>query len=389
MIGERTTRLDALAAEQAFSRTQGRLARAFLDRPRLGRSGLKTDIYYSSDRISFAQINPFAFYAPELRRRFGAELRFRPVEPLLAGTSTSGRNAEVVLFQTWFTVDPKRLQTALQRIRDANPRAVIAFVDGFAHNDIRLARFVSEHIDFYLKKSLFKDQSQYFLSFEGDTNLTQFYGRLFGIDQTPTDWQTPPSILPKLKLSPNFFTAPTLLKRFLQDAPRLDGDRPIDLHARLATRGNPSYAAMRRAAMEAAKSLKGLNVPTETGIPWKRYLQEMGRSKLCFSPFGYGELCWRDIEAFLSGAVLVKPDMSHLSTLPNLYEPRETYLPVAWDFSNLEEVVREALADDALRERLAIAAFDRVADYLRKGNFVNDMADLFDRADMLRGRTAE
>ena len=39
-------------------------------------------------------------------------------------------------------------------------------------------------------------------------------------------------------------------------------------------------------------------------------------SKLCFSPFGYGEVCWRDFEAMSTGAVLVKPDMSHLQARP-------------------------------------------------------------------------
>ena len=67
-------------------------------------------------------------------------------------------------------------------------------------------------------------------------------------------------------------------------------------------------------------------------IAQMRFLEEMRQSKLCWSPFGYGELCWRDIEAYMTGAVLIKPDVSHLGSLPDLYRPHETYLPVRWDF---------------------------------------------------------
>ena len=60
----------------------------------------------------------------------------------------------------------------------------------------------------------------------------------------------------------------------------------------------------------------------------------------------------------MTGAVLVKPDMSHLETLPDLYRPGETYLPVRWDFSDLGDVVGSALADADLRRRLATAGLE-------------------------------
>ncbi len=50
-----------------------------------------------------------------------------------------------------------------------------------------------------------------------------------------------------------------------------------------------------------------------------------------------GEVCFRDFETVACGAVLLKPDMSHLRTNPNIYEAWVTYVPVNWDLSNLEE----------------------------------------------------
>ncbi len=107
-------------------------------------------------------------------------------------------------------------------------------------------------------------------------------------------------------------------------------------------------------------------------------MAEMGRSKICASPFGYGELCWRDVEAFLAGAVLLKPDMSHLDTLPDLYRPWETYAPIAWDFSDLAEVVDRLLSDEALRSRIALAAFEETKRYLSEKRFVQDIRFVFE-----------
>ena len=106
-------------------------------------------------------------------------------------------------------------------------------------------------------------------------------------------------------------------------------------------------------------------------------MAEMQDSKLCFSPFGYGELCWRDVEAFASGAVLVKPDMSHLETSPNMYVANETYFPIKWDFSDFHEVVYRVLSDDDLRKHVASEAFRRVSNYIKTAKFVDDIGFLF------------
>lgn len=79
--------------------------------------------------------------------------------------------------------------------------------------------------------------------------------------------------------------------------------------------------------------------------PWEEYVQELCSAKACISPFGYGEVCFRDFEAVLAGAVLIKPDMSHLETRPDIYRPWETYAPVKWDWSDLPEVVDRVLGD--------------------------------------------
>jgi hypothetical protein len=55
------------------------------------------------------------------------------------------------------------------------------------------------------------------------------------------------------------------------------------------------------------------------------------------SPFGWGEMCYRDFEAALGGAYLIKPDMSHLVTWPNIYA-KHMYHSLSWDCSNLDSL---------------------------------------------------
>ncbi|WP_372922630.1 hypothetical protein [Roseovarius sp.] len=64
----------------------------------------------------------------------------------------------------------------------------MAFLDSFAHNDLRLDPILDAHIDFYLKKSLFRYRDRYHARTLGHTNLTDFYSRAHGIADTETQW---------------------------------------------------------------------------------------------------------------------------------------------------------------------------------------------------------
>ena len=47
-------------------------------------------------------------------------------------------------------------------------------------------------------------------------------------------------------------------------------------------------------------------------LPHKEYIEECSEVYGLLSPFGWGEICYRDFEAIMCGNILVKPDMSHL-----------------------------------------------------------------------------
>jgi hypothetical protein len=121
-------------------------------------------------------------------------------------------------------------------------------------------------------------------------------------------------------------------------------------------------------------------------VPQSQYYAEMLRSRICVSPFGYGEVCWRDYEAVLCGCLLVKPDMSHLRTEPDLFVPGETYVPVKWDFSDLAETCTRYLKNDAERMRISRRAYDVLAGYFRSLGFIDNVRGMLERVGIMRTR---
>jgi hypothetical protein len=134
---------------------------------------------------------------------------------------------------------------------------------------------------------------------------------------------------------------------------------------------------MRRDAYEAAASIKGHRVATEFGLSWRQYLAELRRSKLCFSPFGYGEVCWRDYEAMMTGSLLLKPDVSHLVTDPDVFVPGETYVPLAWDFSDLADKVDYYVRHEDERRTIAENAYNVIHRYVMEGRFADFAGRIF------------
>ena len=105
----------------------------------------------------------------------------------------------------------------------------------------------------------------------------------------------------------------------------------------------------------------------------------MRRSRIGFSPFGWGEVCFRDFETVALGAVLVKPDMGHLETYPDIYEDGVTYKAVRWDLSDLPEVCRWLLDHPDEAERIAETARARLASYIRGGRFAAQLERILER----------
>lgn len=238
--------------------------------------------------------------------------------------------------------------------------------------------------DLYVKKQVFADPSGYLVTYTGKCNLTDYVARTFG--ESFADNHIPASGLLQL---------PDLGKLFLDWNLAL-GDTIVDMDQRLrravplakdvdiVCRAAIPQSWLRHLRQGVLGHLQTLArtyrvIAPDRAVTKSEYEAEMRRSRICVSPFGYGELCWRDFEAILCGCLLVKPDMSHVRTRPDLFEAGVTYVPVRWDYSDLAEVCARYLADENARRAIADRALVRLRAQLEPGWCVGVYRELMDR----------
>ena len=105
------------------------------------------------------------------------------------------------------------------------------------------------------------------------------------------------------------------------------------------------YTQHRSSAWEVLEGIKNKYSIFTAKLPQQEYFEKLYNSKICLSPFGQGEICYRDFEAMQFGTLLLKPDQSKITTFPNPYIENETYIPVLPDWSNLNEVIENILCN--------------------------------------------
>ena len=91
--------------------------------------------------------------------------------------------------------------------------------------------------------------------------------------------------------------------------------------------------------MREIEKSRSVFLSTGRSVAFDRYCKLLSKSKVCVSPWGFGERCHRDSEALLAGCVLVKPQSSQVETWPDIYREGETYLRCRPDFADLPEIV--------------------------------------------------
>lgn len=254
---------------------------------------------------------------------------------------------------------------------------------------------VLPYVDKYLRKQLLVDRKQYRIPFPMNRIYCEYYRTKFGASFSDCTEET--QLLPsgqehKLGLCWNLgmypyrpgnhgdlrylaFIVREQLERYwgVQHAfPYLgnpSSDRRISLLGRYGTPVQSAIMLQRRKAIEI---LHGMHLAdADIGIDKcskREYVNRLLGSKLVLSLFGWGEVCLREFEAFLAGAAVMQPDMSHLETWPDYYIPGETYWPLKWDLSDLGVACERLLSDDGLRVSLAVAGQRRfVAQWGREG----------------------
>jgi hypothetical protein len=254
------------------------------------------------------------------------------------------------------------------------------------------------YVDRLFYKSVFKDRADYQKSLYGKNLFADHYHREYGICDT-TEYINTAGITPedaqRPELSwnigvgtyPRFHwpqRAGTVLAR--SGLPRLGRKiarlgiagkgsppdffkpRPIPVHARISPVTSPSIAYQRVLFINKIDALQSPHreLFLSGRVEQKQYYRELEESKIVLSPFGWGEVCFRDFETITAGALLFKPNMSHLETFPNVYIPYETYIPLDWDGKDLLEKAKHYLEDEKERIRIAKNAYEQYRSELSK-----------------------
>jgi hypothetical protein len=110
-------------------------------------------------------------------------------------------------------------------------------------------------------------------------------------------------------------------------------------------------------------------------VSQKKYNCEMKKTLFTISPFGWGEICHRDAEAFMYGSILIKPNMDHIITKPNLFLKDETYVDFNWDCSNLIEKVNNLIDNKTEFSEVAKQGMNKF--YEENENFNKYVMDLY------------
>ncbi|WP_143959752.1 hypothetical protein [Litoribacter populi] len=241
------------------------------------------------------------------------------------------------------------------------------------------------YVDLFYKKQLFKDRSLYSKNFYGRRIFSDFYHQNFGIEENPSPPPLPKpqneSDLAKLRVAwniamgqyPNCKVKEKLAGKLhawigqtgmglLLDKPNPNRSLPNPTLAKCQARFDAKcYRDTVGYQREHFQKLIENHPSFLTGrIPLKQYNKELSQVQAILSPFGWGEICFRDIEAILNGSVLIKPDMGHLETWPNIYEANQTYESVSWDGTDLLDKTEKLLEDTEKMNELRTNAFNKL-----------------------------
>ncbi len=127
--------------------------------------------------------------------------------------------------------------------------------------------------------------------------------------------------------------------------------------------GNNEIAFQRKKVMEILNAKKISSNLLGNKVSLGTYFKELERSKVSISPFGWGEICYRDFEIMYNGGLLIKPSMDHLITFPDIFIADETYIKIRWDITDLYDTLDEIDTNPYKFNAIAINAYEKFMDY--------------------------
>jgi Glycosyl transferases group 1 len=327
-----------------------------------------------SDHLEYTseeQFNGFWMYRSLLRKKLGLISIRLCLNDALQAPAGFLSLFNVIILKLSYRTERSRALGIVEAMRNMNKTARIIYFDGDDDLCIQWPEILSI-VDLYVKKHIFSDKKDYLRRFVGKSNLHDYvhhkYGHHFSAKDFGDDkvilWSgpVPETKLEKITLGYNLALDQKIVKLFSTGDRYLKySNRTNDILFRGTIPPHDIWLSHLRKSFEPILDKLGSDfhvIVSDKRLSEDLYYKEMANSKICFSPFGYGEICWRDFEAIICRCLLLKPDVSHLSTCPQIFIPYVTYVPIKWDFSDLEEKCRYYASNDSERSQITKAAFD-------------------------------
>ena len=234
-------------------------------------------------------------------------------------------------------------------------------------------------VDRYLKSQILTDKTEYTREIYGGRIYSEYYHEKVDItDDAPAAIDSPISNEDIAKMGVSWNSGLSdystygpwkialynriALNRLLRHPgviAKTSSKRSNDLSARFG-------ATYRRASVryqrEKIREVLSSRIDTEK-LNRRGYMKELRNSKVVLSPFGWGEITLKDFEVFLTGGMLLKPSLDHMTTWPYFYEKDVTYLAHYWDLVDLEQQIDWATENDDEREEIAHEGQRRYIEY--------------------------
>ena len=319
-------------------------------------------VFYFADDITLLY-SLYPLLVTRLRKRF---FFTKDLDYIL--TRDRRKNLLVVRFMKRADIaDPAGL---FQRLKDKYDR-IVYFDDTADPREIKAE--LLPFVDRYLKKQVLRDRSDYLRPVYGKRLYTEYYHVRHGVidddevslppidashlDKISLSWNLGIGSYPKsgvrksLAVRAEAALGVDFVRPFLSDPLSYRSVSPSrnQVSARFGTKFDRKTVSIhRRIFQDVAKSRGDLFLTGK--VPLTEFNRELREVRAVLSPFGWGEICFRDFEAVLNNSVLIKPSMEHIETWPDIYVADRTFVPVDWEGSDLVRKT-EAILNDEKRRR--------------------------------------
>ena len=342
--------------------------------------------------VERSHVQGFEMYAAELKRDLGftSELvvarTLREVE-----AAVIGRPADVAFIMVSWSEPAAEVVSMFRRLSGRPSRPKLVFLDYFAPASSPYFG-VLPHVDTYFKRQTYRDPSNYQGGFEGGNRFTNYLSQHLGISLDGWYFGGTPDPAQIHKLTTGWNLGVTRrcrqLLRLGRHMPLPWQHRPFAVNCRLGLSPGPRaktewYHHYRELGVRSVAPLREEYRCTGSDrVGLRQYLAEMILSKIAISPFGWGEVCFRDYEAVAAGALLVKPSMSHLQSNPNIYDEGKTYVACEWDMSDVPEICRYYLTRPDEAKAIILGGQEALHRYYEEGGFVGNVRRILTHAGL-------